>query len=549
MSLGTQGLQWRFLRLILIWGAVSAVLIIVFAYKFGQERARGDAERHIAELQNAVERTAAIAAYTRDAVLLREVIDGAANNALVDSVSILGPDRQTAMVTTKSAGSSDAPTLRVDRILHGPFDQTETVGVLRIQLNEAYIAHAARSEALMFVAILMLQAILIAMVILYAGARLMSRPIVQLSRDLAMLQPGTSRRLNIPSGHAEDELGVLVGAANDLLSANEAALLRERGLRAEIEAIEAQYRQIFDSTSAGIFVLDRGGKMINCNPTALRVIGCRTNDMRQMKGIDFVERAFAHPDQVRQMIGSAKERNKTVSGDLELRTADGEVHWVHCLISVQDADPDQDDGMVECVMYDVTERKHAEWATRYRAEHDGLTGLKNRAAIEATLDRFIADAADAGEGMALLYVDLDGFKQVNDVLGHKAGDHVLAECAQRMLQTVRRSSDLVGRLGGDEFVIALRHSGIGEAIARETAASLVHALSQPVRCSEDRVVKIGASIGIACYPRDGMSWRQLLHAADEAMYGVKRSGKNGFLCAQQPGSQPGGVVAGNSLAS
>jgi len=536
----TGGLQARILRVVVGAAVLFSLIAGTLAYRLEHGRTTEAARESINDLVSAVEKTAAVAAYTRDALLLREVADGLERNSLVASVDIRTPTGE-ALLQARS-GAKTVPAdgqLEVSRLLISPFDAKETLAVLRIRADMPQLERAARNRAWTLALAMVAQTALIAFVLYLAAARFVSRPIVRLAAGLRAMSPGSSARLAPPGGHAGDEIGALVSSANALLSANQSALMRERELRAEIEAMEAQYRQIFDSTSAGIFVLDSTGRLINGNPTVLKVVGAGVDDMHQWRGQDFIERVFARPDKVRAMIAESAERGETTSADLELKrysggqniantgAHNGGARWVHCLISVQDS-LSVEAPVVEGVMYDVTERRRDEHAVRHKAEHDALTGLKNRSASEATLDRFLAEAATSHDEVIVMYVDLDGFKQVNDLLGHKAGDSVLEECAHRMLGSVRRASDLVGRLGGDEFVIALHRTSPDDEVVDTTARMLVQRLCEPVELDDGNSVCIGASVGIAAFPRHGASRRALLDAADAAMYRVKRSGKNGF---------------------
>jgi diguanylate cyclase (GGDEF)-like protein len=214
---------------------------------------------------------------------------------------------------------------------------------------------------------------------------------------------------------------------------------------------------------------------------------------------------------------------------------------VHCLISVQAVaeDPPGAAEVVEGVMYDITERRHAERAVRQRAEIDALTGLKNRAACEAVLGRFLAEPDAHAGHMALLYLDLDGFKQINDRHGHAAGDKVLRTCAERIVSVVRRSSDMVARMGGDEFVIALFNVDADDPVVAQLGAALIEVLAQPIVIDGTVAVSVGASIGMACHPRHGSSLRGLMQAADAAMYEVKRAGKNAYAMALGAVALPG----------
>jgi diguanylate cyclase (GGDEF)-like protein len=160
---------------------------------------------------------------------------------------------------------------------------------------------------------------------------------------------------------------------------------------------------------------------------------------------------------------------------------------------------------------------------RKLALHDPLTGVANRLLLTDRLDKALASAHRHGRMLGLLFIDLDGFKLVNDELGHQQGDLLLIEVAER-LRSALRENDTVARIGGDEFVILLEELH-AELDADQRAAALLCAITRPIRL-KDRGYQIGASIGISVYPRDGADQDALLSHADHAMYGVKRSGGN-----------------------
>ena len=532
MNLPRSRLQYRFLAGTLAAAVLFALVAGVLAYRLGERRANAAAHQTIASVQAAVEKTAAIAVYAHDTTLMREVIEGVARSPLVRQVDIVDASGKTLLQGASLAAPVVASESVVRQPLKSPFDASETIGAMRIEIDGDELQHVARREAWLMALLMVGQAALIAMTIYLAGARLVSRPIVRLARALTAMPPGTTERLPTPRGHEHDEIGTLVQSANDLLSANAQALARERELRQDIEAMEAQYRQIFDSTSAGIFVLDRQGRLINGNPTVLKVIGGGVGDLRLLRGQDFLDLVFARPERARAMIEQAALRNETMSADLELRSTDGRTRWAHCLLSVQDTSaPDvAPEGVIEGVLYDITERKEVESDVRRRAEHDALTGALNRAGIDAAIDRYLAHG-DGDDALSLLYLDLDGFKQINDRHGHHRGDEVLQQAVTRIQGELRRTSDLVGRIGGDEFVIALAHSGATDLAASQLAANIVARLGEPFDLGAGIVVEMGVSIGLASFPRHGRQRRELMHAADEAMYWVKRHGKNAYVTA------------------
>ncbi|MGE5126120.1 MAG: putative bifunctional diguanylate cyclase/phosphodiesterase, partial [Betaproteobacteria bacterium] len=169
------------------------------------------------------------------------------------------------------------------------------------------------------------------------------------------------------------------------------------------------------------------------------------------------------------------------------------------------------------------ERQHAEAELQRFARYDGLTGLPNRSFFRETLQRTLARAARERSRLALIFIDLDGFKTVNDRLGHAAGDLVLQVVAER-LRAGTRSSDLVARIGGDEFVALIQSLARGDDAAL-VARSLLERLARPC-VVEGHDLTLGASAGIAIYPEDGADAETLLHDADLAMYRAKQEGRN-----------------------
>ncbi|WP_269085696.1 diguanylate cyclase domain-containing protein [Pseudomonas sp. BMS12] len=187
------------------------------------------------------------------------------------------------------------------------------------------------------------------------------------------------------------------------------------------------------------------------------------------------------------------------------------------------------------VVRDITEEKASASQLHKLAHHDPLTGLCNRLRFEQDLRDTLARAHRSGTRVALVFIDLNGFKAINDRLGHAAGDQVLVTLAKRLQQALR-DSDIVARLGGDEFVVVME----GLSTQREPqdeaaaiAAKLLAALIPPIELAQGRQ-QVGASLGIALFPEHGASVDRLLHCADQAMYEAKRSGDNQYRLGQAP---------------
>jgi diguanylate cyclase (GGDEF)-like protein len=179
------------------------------------------------------------------------------------------------------------------------------------------------------------------------------------------------------------------------------------------------------------------------------------------------------------------------------------------------------------IVLELRERRAATAREAHAARHDALTGLPNRAHFQEWLQRMLADAQRTASTPAVIYIDLDGFKPVNDGHGHRAGDHVLVEVARR-LRAALREGDLLARLGGDEFVALMRHCRNAEE-ARLLAQRLLDALREPIRY-EGTLLRVGASAGVAQADTEHRSVDALLSAADAAMYRAKAAGKD-CVCA------------------
>jgi diguanylate cyclase (GGDEF)-like protein len=250
---------------------------------------------------------------------------------------------------------------------------------------------------------------------------------------------------------------------------------------------------------------------------------------RKLIGAELMSLVHADDRDTRALQGLA--RGETAEYQAELRYARAGDHFWGNTIASAVRGPGGDPLFLIAMVEDITLRKVHEAALEHRALHDPLTDLPNRNLLHDRLQLAIRAARRDNEVGALLVMDLDGFKAVNDAYGHPAGDHLLQLVAERLLGQLR-SSDTVARLGGDEFAVVLPDVG-GEEGARSGAAKLVEALRKPFRV-EGHQVRVSASIGISLFPTHGEDGDILMRMADTAMYAAKRSRAGCILYEAEP---------------
>jgi diguanylate cyclase (GGDEF)-like protein/PAS domain S-box-containing protein len=283
-------------------------------------------------------------------------------------------------------------------------------------------------------------------------------------------------------------------------------------------------KEIYNSTyDYGIFTCDLDGKINTWNVGAERITGFLAGEIIGRDNAVIFTMEDQARDEPRQEMHIAKTTGRAADYRWHLRK-DGSRFWADGVLTMIRGEAGQHVGYLK-ILRDITDRKLAEAELHRIANSDMLTGLPNRFSFEAHLEEMIAMACRSGQPMALHLIDLDRFKQVNDSLGHHAGDLLLQQAAQRM-RRVLRDSDFVARLGSDEFVLLQPNMPVIQAGA-ELAAKLNVVLSQPFDIGGHEV-KISGSIGIAICPDDGVDSDQLLKKADLALYRAKADGKGKF---------------------
>jgi diguanylate cyclase (GGDEF)-like protein/PAS domain S-box-containing protein len=295
--------------------------------------------------------------------------------------------------------------------------------------------------------------------------------------------------------------------------------------RAEVSLMLAQ--RALESSGNGIIITDclqPDNPVVFVNPAFERITGYSEAEVigkncRFLRGDDHSQSAILR---LRQAIEDKRDTRVV----LRNYRKDGKLFWNELYVSPVRAD----DGTVTHfvgVQKDISEQKLAEENLLHMATHDALTGLPNRSLLHDRIDQAIGYARRVQREIAVMFLDIDRFKNINDSLGHAAGDALISIMSQRLRGAVRMV-DTVARVGGDEFVIVLTNVTHEDDIT-QVLSSLFSAINQPVSV-DGHEITVTASIGISTYPRDGSDVTSLLKNADTAMYQAKEAGRNGFRC-------------------
>jgi diguanylate cyclase (GGDEF)-like protein/PAS domain S-box-containing protein len=301
-----------------------------------------------------------------------------------------------------------------------------------------------------------------------------------------------------------------------------------RRVEAARRAAEERYAAVVAALEEGIVVVAGDGRLSVANTAARKMLGSRLTTGREddiFSGGSPVARedgtTFGADDgPIAATLRTMRPQTNVVIG---VNDDEGKLQWLSVSTRLLSNDEEPDTQAVVCTFSDITERKAAEAQLNWQANHDNLTGLANRAYFVRSVDRALTSARQRHQNLALLYIDLDRFKMVNDSLGHAAGDSVLA-CVGKRLESAIRVTDVVSRLVGDEFTVLCRDVSSADA-AVSVAKSLSQVISQPVELPDDRDVTVTASIGVAFVPEGAHEAQELIQDADVAMYRAKEKGR------------------------
>ncbi len=300
-------------------------------------------------------------------------------------------------------------------------------------------------------------------------------------------------------------------------------ITRRKQMEEELRQGKEKYQSILENIQEGYFEVDLTGRYTFFNDSLCRITGCSHEELlganyKQFSDKENVKKVFLAFNQIYKTGEPAQEIN------WQFTRKDGSKRYIEASASLLKDSSGKTVGF-KGMIRDITERKRIEKELSHMATHDVLTGLPNRFMFSQALNQAIQSAQRHKRQLAVLFIDLDRFKTINDSLGHDAGDQLLKQIARRFKQSLR-SVDVIGRLGGDEFIIMIEElSNLSQAAT--VAQKILTTAIQPITLMGEEC-RVTASIGISIYPRDGEDGQSLMKNADSAMYFAKEEGKNNY---------------------
>ena len=331
---------------------------------------------------------------------------------------------------------------------------------------------------------------------------------------------GGSDELASLAGDVNAMLASLEGAEQQLEAANEDLEVRVADRTSELALSESRYRSLLNRMADAVFCVNLEGRITLVNDCGADIVGSTRAELVGLRFADLIGNVSMDDVQVRATDASDRDGVWTIEVPFGRAGHDTVPVELRGTALVDDAG-----GVVgtQWIVRDMTERKKFEQQLLHMASHDHLTGLRNRRSFEQALELRLAEMRRGKGRGAIVWLDLDDFKEVNDTLGHRAGDEVLVMLAEQLNKQVRESN-MLARLGGDEFAILLAE--VTEEEAETAAARILSAINSFTYVLEGRSIRLSASVGVVTYPGHGTTVEELLANADLAMYHAKDSGRS-----------------------
>jgi len=537
--------------LFVLMAFITALTVSVPMVIFDMVGLRRAMARDLATLADALARNSTAALTFRDAETARDVLQALKAEPSVKAACIYTSQGKPFAKYVREGKEADfIPPFAQDPGIHFEWDRLiefrdivlddEQVGTIYVE-SDLQRLHARLRQYIIASFGMLVLTLSIAFWIASRLQRPISRPLLDLVGTAEKISSAGnySVRAELPN---RDEFGLLVSSFNGMLDQiekrdqqlrhNREQLEQEVALRTaelqttnlQLRRAEEKYRLIFEDAVVGIFQSTPDGHPLNVNRALAQIHGYDSPEQLMAEVENVVQDLFVHPTQMEGILRTLREKGEVRGAELELYRRDRSKRWVLAnMRAVRDADGKV--MLVEGTIEDISDRKLAEERVQFLAYYDALTGLPNRTLLQDRLAKSLASARRHKEKVALLFLDLDRFKIINDSLGHSFGDLLLQQVAER-LKKWARAQDTVARIGGDEFLIALA-SVNDDSDAAVAAGRIMEAMNSDF-VIQGRTFNVSCSIGISLFPDHGADNEALIKNADAAMYTAKESGRNAF---------------------
>ena len=532
------GISFRLAKLGVIIALLIGLLMSAIQIYMDFQVQSEEVNNQIASITDMSTPPAARAIHTLDNMLANEVAEGIMVNDFIVAVTIedeLGNEIAQSKRIPRESGTIWV-TRRISEHLKtfsSPLyipdhDKNDDHGIIRFEVDMDAAFSAFYKQSSVVIIIGLIRSFVIVSILFIVFHYLLTKPLIRIAGQIKDINPGSpgEQRLSLPTHTRDDELKQLVNSGNQLLDAVDLALAKRRAVEVVLRKSEEHVRQIIDSLPVWVGARNKDGHYIFANKALADFLQTSPEAMRGSHVGDFSAFFLTNPAEVTNLDSEViKSRISAQIWEEKWMGADGTEHSMHTHVMPMEF---YDEIVALVVSSDITELKSAQAQMEHMAYHDALTDLPNRSYLVERLEEEIRKSARHDYYGALLFIDLDQFKYINDSLGHPAGDGVLKHVAQRLM-AITSDHDVVVRLGGDEFVVVLTDLGeeLSNALLRaEEIGERIRAYVSEPHFYNDLELHVTCSVGIVIYPEDDAGVHELLRYADTAMYQVKEQGRD-----------------------
>ncbi|MFL0799125.1 MAG: EAL domain-containing protein [Agarilytica sp.] len=532
----TQGISFRLAKVGVVIALLVGLLMSLIQMYIGYQGHSTEVSQLISRITEVSTPPAARAVHTLDNMLAREVTTGLMRYDFIVAVSI--EDEFGNELATQEKDRAQSKTVWLTRfvtedlkLFSSPLfisGNSSASGYINFIVDMDTAFAPFYQQSLLLISIGLIRSFFLVLFLFIAFYYMLTKPLIRLSSQMKAINPGSPGEQRLVPQHKarDDELIQLVQSANDLLDAVDLALAKRRAVEVVLRKSEEHVRQIIDSLPVWVGARNRDGYYIFANKALSDFLETTPDQMRGSHISEF-ERYFTTASSAIVDLDSEviKTRKSAQIWEEKWTDKDGKAHQMHTYVMPMEF---YDEVVALVVSSDITELKSTQKLMEHMAYHDALTDLPNRSYLLERLEEELVRAEKQDIIGALLFIDLDQFKNINDSLGHPVGDVVLKRVAER-LSSVVSENDVVVRLGGDEFVVILTQLGrkLATAILRaeEVGERIKSSIADPYY-HNDFELHVTCSVGVVMFPEESAGVNELLQYADTAMYQVKEQGRN-----------------------